>query len=162
MTIVSTKKTYVGAGIILVRPGLSADQDQYLLLKGKETGVWSFSKGHPEACDNNHPLATAVRETYEETGLEAGIDYEILGDSIRFGKRPYWMGIMKADARRIIVARVEHETAGWFTWADIKGLTANTDVRCWIKKSRGVNGEFMRLTSLTALLGPARPLLPSY
>jgi 8-oxo-dGTP pyrophosphatase MutT (NUDIX family) len=144
MTILAnqTKREYVGAGIILVK------DDTYLLLKGKATGVWSFSKGHPESEDIGMPLNTAARETYEETGLIAGRDYDIIGDSIRFGKRHYWIGIMRPDARRVIVARAEHETAAWFSWTEIQNLKANTDVRCWIKKSQGPNGKFQRLTAV--------------
>ena len=149
MTIISqrNKLPYVGAGIILTRTGPQGEQ-HYLLLKGRDTGVWSFSKGPAEASDCESPLRTAVRETFEETGLCAGQDYCIMGDSIRFGKRPYWVGIMTAETRPVVVSRNEHTAAAWFSWEEICQLNANTDVRCWIKKSRGLNGQFMRLTSL--------------
>lgn len=140
--------TYIGAGIILTR--FADNETQYLLLKGLSRdgrqGVWSFSKGHPEFCDRTAPLRTAVRETYEETGLVAGTDYNIMGDSIRFGKRPYWVGIMNTNASEVIVCRAEHSEARWFTWEEICELNANTDVRAWVKKSRGPNGKFMHLT----------------
>jgi len=145
MTIITTIPTYIGAGIILTR--IDANETRYLLLKGRDTGVWSFSKGHPESCDRTAPLRTAVRETFEETGLVAGRDYAIMGDSIRFGKRPYWVGVMNAAEAEIMVCRVEHTAAAWFSWEEICELKANTDVRAWIKKSRGLNGQFRRLTS---------------
>ena len=145
MTIID-KNTYVGAGIILTRR--SNGETHYLLLKGRNTGVWSFSKGHPEIYDCEAPLRTAVRETFEETGLCAGKDYKIIGDSIRFGKRPYWVGIMNESCATVVVSRNEHSMAGWFTWEEICQLKANTDVRCWMKKSRGPNGQFMRLSSI--------------
>jgi len=145
MTIINAIPSYVGAGIILTR--LGDNETHYLLLKGKDTGVWSFSKGHPEFCDRTTPLRTAVRETLEETGLVAGRDYNIMGDSIRFGKRPYWVGLMTVNAADVIVCRTEHSEADWFTWEEICNLNANTDVRAWIKKSRGLNGKFMHLTS---------------
>lgn len=146
MTIIDTrsKLSYVGAGIILTRQ--DANSTKYLLLKGRETGVWSFSKGHPELHDKETPLRTAVRETFEETGLVAGVDYDIMGDSIRFGKRPYWVGIVKSS-QPVKVCRNEHSVAAWFTWEEICLLRANTDVRMWIKKSRGLNGAFMRFSS---------------
>ena len=151
MTIISqrNKLPYVGAGIILTRIGSDGEQ-HYLLLKGRDTGVWSFSKGHSEIHDNNTPLRTAVRETFEETGLYAGQDYQIMGDSIRFGKRPYWVGLVSSETKPVVVSRNEHSAAAWFSWEEICMLNANTDVRCWIKKSRGLNGQFMRLSS-TAL-----------
>jgi len=143
MTVLTSDKTYIGAGIIL----MSLDKGQrYLLLKGRESGVWSFSKGHPEDVDCGAPLKTAVRETQEETGLRAGADYNIIGNSIRFGKRPYWIGVVKNSEATICMSEREHSEATWFTWEEIVELNTNTDVRCWIKKSRGQNGEFMRLT----------------
>ena len=138
--------TYVGAGIILTR--IRNDETHYLLLKGLgRNGVWSFSKGHPELCDCETPLRTAVRETCEETGLIAGRDYNIMGDSIRFGKRPYWVGILNTDAAEVVLCRAEHSMAAWFTWEEICELNSNIDVRAWVKKSRGLNGKFMHLTS---------------
>lgn len=38
----------------------------YLLLQNHD-GFWGFPKGHPE--DNETPIATAIREAYEETGI---------------------------------------------------------------------------------------------
>ena len=142
----------------MMRPSLWGEEDRFLLLKGLDSGVWSFPKGHPEAIDGGMPLCTAVRETREETGLVAGVDYDILGESIRFGKRPYWIGVVRPTAGRIRLANDEHSMATWFTWAEIAQLDAcNTDVRCWIKKSRGPNGVFVRLTSLVDSLLSSSP-----
>lgn len=129
-------KKYVGAGVILVR--LSPDgAPRVLLLLGRETGVWSFSKGHPEESDRGSPLRTAVRETAEETGYEVGRDYQIIGDSLRFGKRPYWIGVMADNARPVMLAEREHTAAGWFTVEEAAALPSNTDVRAWVKKAAG-------------------------
>ena len=133
----------------MARSSLWWEEDRFLLLKGLDSGVWSFPKGHPEAMDGGMPLCTAVRETREETGLVAGVDYDILSESIRFGKRPYWIGVVRPTMGRIVISNDEHSMAAWFTWSEIANLEAcNTDVRCWVKKSRGPNGVFVRLTSL--------------
>lgn len=146
MTVDKQQQTYVGAGIILVQVGADGEK-RYLLLKGRVGGVWSFPKGHPELCDKQSPLRTAVRETLEETGLLAGQDYTILGNSIRFGKRPYWVGVLTRETT-VRVNQKEHTEAVWMTWGEVMALVnTNTDVRCWNKKSRGANGEFMRLLS---------------
>jgi 8-oxo-dGTP pyrophosphatase MutT (NUDIX family) len=146
MTVEKQQQTYVGAGIILVHAG-SQGEKKYLRLKGRVGGVWSFPKGHPELCDKQSPLRTAVRETLEETGLLAGQDYTILGNSIRFGKRPYWVGVLTRETT-VRVNQKEHTEAVWMTWEEVTALqNTNTDVRCWNKKSRGANGEFMRLLS---------------
>lgn len=39
----------------------------YLLVKGRQTGIWSFPKGH--AKQGEDPLQTALREIQEETGM---------------------------------------------------------------------------------------------
>jgi 8-oxo-dGTP pyrophosphatase MutT (NUDIX family) len=131
---------YVGAGVILV------SGNRYLLLKGRDTGIWSFSKGHPETNDQETPLRTAVRETLEETGLRVSIDYRIIGNSLRFGKRPYWVGLTVKSEPHIKMSRSEHSEAGWFTVEEIEQMKADTnaDVRGWLKK---MHGEFTRLTS---------------
>jgi 8-oxo-dGTP pyrophosphatase MutT (NUDIX family) len=138
--------TYLGAGIILMNP----ENNTFLLLKGVRTGVWSFSKGHPETGDHEAPLRTAVRETFEETGLRAGYDYNIIGNSIRFGKRPYWLGVMKHTDTMVTLSRTEHSAAAWMSWEEINNLNTNTntDVRCWVKKSQSDHGEFSRVISL--------------
>ena len=123
----------VGAGIILVRT--IENTVTFLLLKGSKSGVWSFPKGHPEIIDNESALRTAVRETYEETGLHAGVDYDIVGNSIRFGKRPYWIGIVRGNPT-IQTNYREHSEAMWFTWQKIQLLNSNIDVRDWISRSQ--------------------------
>lgn len=135
-------KVVVGAGIILVR--CTENSTQYLLLKGCSSGIWSFSKGHTESVDNGSALRTAVRETQEETGLRAGVDYDIIGNSIRFGKRPYWIGVVRGDPT-VVVSQNEHTEAQWFTREEILALNSNMDVRDWIKRSNG--DRFIQLLS---------------
>lgn len=137
---------YVGAGIILAR------QDEvcgyrFLLLKGRATGIWSFSKGHPERVDQDSALRTAARETFEETGLSAGVDYTIYGNSVRFGKRPYWLGILTADAQDIRMSLREHSDYAWLTLEEIGSIRSNLDVRAWVQKSQ--RGEFQRLLTIS-------------
>ena len=46
---------------------------EYLLIKHKNGGHWSFPKGHMEAGETESE--TAVREILEETGLKVNIDH---------------------------------------------------------------------------------------
>ena len=137
---------YVGAGIILMR--FSETWPQFLMLKGRRSCVWSFPKGHPETVDKCSPLRTAVRETQEETGLVNGRDYTIIGDAIRFGKRPYWLGIVHGDPT-IQLCWHEHIEWTWSTRNEIMELESNTDVRSWVKKTMGVS-NFTRLIDSVA------------
>jgi 8-oxo-dGTP pyrophosphatase MutT (NUDIX family) len=126
---VRRRKTYAGAGILLTR--LDADEPRFLLLCGRDSDIWSFPKGHPEVCDGRTPLRTAVRETYEETGYVASRDYTIYGSAMRFGKRPYWIGILHPNAQPTRLSAREHRCARWFSYDEIVNIKTNSDVRDW-------------------------------
>jgi len=138
----TTTNTIPGAGVILFRfrvrsEDCDSDPDpEFLLLKGRDTGVWSFPKGHPEAADNGEALLTATRETYEETGYLYDKDYHICGGSIRFGKRPYWVGYL-SSARMPLLRSREHTRYAWLTKAELEvsGIQANLDVRGWLRRT---------------------------
>lgn len=137
-------RQYIGAGIILMRPTADGGEMEYLLLQGC-SGVWSFPKGHPEATDRGSPLRTAVRETYEETGFLCDRDYNILGNSMRFGKRPYWLGLVSSAAPPRLAA-TEHSGYAWMTAGAVRGLeNTNGDVRAWAKKTESTASQFCRM-----------------
>ncbi len=154
----TTKRPYAGAGILLTRQ--DADGPRFLLLCGRESDIWSFPKGHPEFCDRGAPLRTAVRETYEETGYMAGTDYTIYGHSIRFGKRPYWIGVLKTEtglASPRLAAR-EHRCAGWFSYDEIANgnIKTNGDVRVW--QTRNGPGTQFYSTLMASLTSAKQPM----
>jgi 8-oxo-dGTP pyrophosphatase MutT (NUDIX family) len=125
----------VGAGIVLVRN--TSDGPCFLLLRGTDTGVWSFPKGHAEYIDRGDAMATAIRETLEETGYRANTDYMIVSDRFRLGKRPYWVGKMNATSSWTPrLAPREHSMFGWFHASDLEKLNANTDVRALVKHQK--------------------------
>lgn len=144
---VNATKMYIGAGIILARPDEACGY-RFLLLEGRATGIWSFSKGHPECVDRASALRTAARETFEETGLSAGEDYTIYGNSVRFGKRPYWLGILSPTAGDIRMSLREHSAYAWMSFEEIGRIRGNLDVRAWVQKSQ--RGEFQRLLSISS------------
>ena len=134
--------TYRGAGMIL----FTYDKDnneQFLLLEGR-SGCWSFPKGHAELCDDNEPLKTAVRETFEETGFVVGQDYTIFGRSMVFGKHFYWVGKLNRNHNKTEPVQLnssEHTNYRWATRSQIKemlvqnNMCANGDIRDWVKKT---------------------------
>jgi 8-oxo-dGTP pyrophosphatase MutT (NUDIX family) len=150
-TYVKMDTPYVGAGIILMR--MIDNTPQFLMLKGRRSNVWSFPKGHPEIIDANSPLRTAVRETKEETGLVNGINYTIVGDAIRFGKRPYWLGIVHGETT-VILCSHEHTEWCWATCTEIQQMDSNTDVRAWVKKTI-VASNWTRLVDSAVSIMPA-------
>ena len=160
----TTTQTIPGAGVILFRFRSESCEPEFLLLKGSDTGVWSFPKGHPEAADNGEALLTATRETYEETGYIYDEDYHICGGSIRFGKRPYWVGYLSSTKLPRLTAR-EHARYAWFTKAELERseIQANLDVRGWLRRSSTAFQEAIRSWSVVErVLTPSiQPLVSS-
>ena len=105
-----------------------------LLLRGAQSGIWSFPKGHIEDIDRDSPLRTAVRETQEETGFICGLDYAILGNSTRYGKRPYWVAVMQTQKEPRLCPR-EHRDWRWVSPSQAAELHTNTDVRNWLARN---------------------------
>jgi hypothetical protein len=138
-----------GAGLILIQP--SADgPSRILMLKTRAEGAWCFIKGSYAPEDKGYSLMTAVRKTRGITGLECDRDYQIVGRKIRFGKRQYWVGVMRRDVAPYIRPRVhKYSNARWMDTVAITGLPAEAgvasgDVRAWTQKGRSPNGLFQK------------------
>lgn len=112
-------KTLSASGFILAR--LQAGEPRYLLLRSARHGGWGFPKGH--ADDGEDDLATARRETLEETGINDVTPVEGFAHrseyDVRSGKRgsyhkvvTYFLGLTGQSAH---VLSDEHDQAGWFT-----------------------------------------------
>ena len=160
--VMKTTTTIPGAGVILFRFRSGSCEPEFLLLKGRDTGVWSFPKGHPEAADNGEALLTATRETYEETGYIYDKDYHICGGSIRFGKRPYWVGYLSSTKLPRLTPR-EHARYDWFTKAELERseIQANLDVRGWLRRSSTAFQEAIRSWTVVEPLSLSLSLPPS-
>lgn len=141
--------SFIGAGIVLMRrPDALSSEPRFLLLRGISSAeIWSFSKGHPEPQDGGDPFRTALRETFEETGYVLHRDFSLIcSKSMRLGKRPYWIGVMKSSASlRPRLQKKEHNAYGWFSLSEAKELISNTDVRHWIKKAQTPYSYFSQL-----------------
>ena len=139
-----------GAGLILIQPS-AAGPARILMLKTRAEGAWCFIKGSYAPEDKGYSLITAVRKTRELTGLECDRDYQIVGRKIRFGKRQYWVGVMRREAAPYIRARVQkYSNARWMDATAIAGLPAEVgvlsgDVRVWTQKGRSPNGLFQKI-----------------
>jgi 8-oxo-dGTP pyrophosphatase MutT (NUDIX family) len=125
----------IGAGFIL-RNNLG----QILLVCDARSSRWGFPKGHPEKIDLGQPLNTAVRETWEETGLRAFTDYTVDNTKPRrIGKRLYFSGVCNMTSFPATTATPE-EISGirWWNVEEFANNEAilNSDLRCWIKKFR--------------------------
>lgn len=112
-------KTLNASGFILAR--LQDNEPRYLLLRSARHGGWGFPKGHADPGEDD--LATARRETLEETGIDdvtlvEGFSHRSEYD-VRSGKRgsyhkvvTYFLGLAGQAAHML---SDEHNQAGWFT-----------------------------------------------
>ena len=127
-----------GAGVVMTWQPPKNRPIKYLLLKGAETGKWSFPKGHIESFDKT-TQDTAIREVIEETGLRAEIDYTLSTNSKRYGRNIYWTGVVRHYfTPKINISAREHTTYSWFTLTELLEADpsiVNKDIREWIAKN---------------------------
>jgi 8-oxo-dGTP pyrophosphatase MutT (NUDIX family) len=119
------------AGAVLSYSGNSGQQ--WLLIRGRHSGKWSFPKGHKEP--NETLEETIQREVFEEVGIQALPPYmsEFQG---RVGTyrvfdlpsltRPYPQDLDEVDA------------ADWFSLEEISTMTLNVDTSYYFLKVHGV------------------------
>ena len=124
-----------GAGVIL------RDSDNCMLVvKGVgKGGKWSFPKGESDSRDATL-LETAVRECYEETGLENERDYHIIkAEPFVCFNRLYFIGVLAHGAEeRISLQTKEVNEYSWINpacschfWSEL-----NIGVKTYIKMSK--------------------------
>ena len=83
-------------GTILVSPN-----NTVLLIKGRRTGKWSFPKGHSEQGETE--IDCALRETYEETGIELTGKYIPLGSTFnKWGKEIFIWALEGKGSERFV------------------------------------------------------------
>ena len=126
-----------GAGLII------SDTDGFILLvRGSDTGKWSFPKGQAESIDNNR-LATAIRECYEEIGLQAGKHYTVLDDEpfMCFDRTYFFAYLYSGSEKDIELRRNEVNDYRWINpskschfWNQL-----NIGVRTYIKMTQQLN-----------------------
>jgi 8-oxo-dGTP pyrophosphatase MutT (NUDIX family) len=120
-----------GAGIIICKHDGSV-----LLVRGLGPGKWSFPKGQSELCDCG-PLATAVRECFEETGLQHGRDYELIYCApFTCFDRTYFFARLNDGAESNI--QLEAEEVSDYRWLDPRKschywFELNSGVRSYVK-----------------------------
>lgn len=101
-------------------------QNKILLVQGRKSGKWSIPKGHSKQDEN--PLACAIREVFEETGISL-YSYNFNREAVKlrvayyfFAELPFEYNIEPKDTDEII-------SFGWFTYNDLKqnSMVLNVD-----------------------------------
>lgn len=126
------KTWYKSAGVII------KNRDTILLVQDKNSKIWSFPKGAPEAIDGEDPKQTAIRECYEETALIHDDDYKFdypIPDKFPYDQM-YMIATIKPGAEtRIRVNDEEGLQVKWLTRTELSNLwkELNMAVRYYIK-----------------------------
>jgi 8-oxo-dGTP pyrophosphatase MutT (NUDIX family) len=125
ITIPHTHKTY---GAIILAP-TDDGQIKYALVQGRYTGKWSFPKGH--ANEGEEPLACALREVTEETGLETlpePIEYIQVGyGNYHVFHLPATTPLEPRDMNEIMDTR-------WVTLDEMRQLPLNADASMFTRR----------------------------
>jgi 8-oxo-dGTP pyrophosphatase MutT (NUDIX family) len=117
---------YEGAGVQIFK------EEHTLMVQGARSGRWGFPKGHREPFDSTW-RATAVREVFEETGFQEGVNFEICDEDIirHWGTRLYWTGRIIQD-RIPIINKTEHRAVEWVPLEDLDNRRVTRDVEEWV------------------------------
>jgi bis(5'-nucleosidyl)-tetraphosphatase len=136
----------LSAGIILIRH--TDNECRYLVLRAY--GYWDFPKGEVESGEQ--PLATAIRETAEETGIE---QLEFRWQDKYYETPPYAGGkvaryyLAETQESRVILGTnpelgwPEHHEFRWVSFSEACSLL-NARVRAaldWAQQLSGCNGK---------------------
>jgi 8-oxo-dGTP pyrophosphatase MutT (NUDIX family) len=108
--------------------------NEYLLVKGKQSGKYSFPKGHIES--NETPIECIFRELYEETGININKTHNIMPKEIvrsRIGTYIYF----ETDKCHELIAndKNEIEHVGWYEPNKLKSLSLNADASYYLRLS---------------------------
>lgn len=103
---------------------------KYLLIRNKRSAHWGFPKGHVEPGETNEE--TAIREVFEETGLNIKIvpDFVKKSEYTIQGKIEKSVSIFLAETEEIDykIQEEEIEECGWFLYNDaLKTLNYEND-----------------------------------
>ncbi len=107
--------------------------NQYLLVKGRESGKYSFPKGHIEP--NETPIECILRELYEETGIE--LIYTMtsikMKDLIKSKIGMYLHCETTVNFPTATKDSNEIEEVGWYDKEEIRKLNLNADAGYYLK-----------------------------
>jgi 8-oxo-dGTP pyrophosphatase MutT (NUDIX family) len=105
---------------------------EVLLVRGKQSGKWSFPKGH---CKNEETdIQCALRELHEETGLVLEGCYSSYHKLRGAG---YFVFAVDGSPRPVVVDSWEIDDAAWFPIAFLDSIDTNVDVSIFRSLMKG-------------------------
>lgn len=107
----------------------SRSTQRYALVQGKQTGKWSFPKGHVNRFET--PLECVTREVQEETGITQ-LPQPLQGISLEVG---YYYAFSIENEITLLPADInEIQATGWFSIEDMQQMSVNIDVSRFLRR----------------------------
>jgi 8-oxo-dGTP pyrophosphatase MutT (NUDIX family) len=110
--------------------------NKYLMVKGRESGKYSFPKGHIEPHET--PIECVIRELYEETGISYTSNIE-MKEVIKSRIGSYVYCETHEEIPVNIIDSKEIEEAGWYSESDIARMILNADASYYLRQC-GIRG----------------------
>jgi 8-oxo-dGTP pyrophosphatase MutT (NUDIX family) len=110
-------------GSIMISP-----LNKVLIIQGRCTGKWSFPKGHSN--DNETQLDCAIRETYEETGIQLSNRFQKI---IHLSKGIYFLYYCEEENPAPKDVNEVMETA-WVPIEKLCSMNVNVDISMFLRK----------------------------
>ncbi len=104
--------------------------DRILVVQGRETGKWSFPKGHKNNVSES-PLECALRETWEECGLTLGKGYL---EMIQLAAGRYFVYRLEDEPKLLSHDNNEIMDMRWVELEKLGDLNNNCDIRSYIMR----------------------------
>lgn len=115
-------------GIIFLKKNESFNDTQFLVVRGKDSGIWSFPKGRMD--ENEDEEVCAIREVYEETGIL--IESLKGNERLKIGRNTYFIIYVESvDEYKEFNIRDTYEVdiVEWKKFSELKNLSCNKDIR---------------------------------
>ena len=106
----------------------SANTIYYALVQGRQTGKWSFPKGH--ANEGEEPLKCALREIEEETGLTGLVEENRVCGKVGYGN--YFLFILPSMVELKAVDTKEIMATAWVSVEQMHEMNVNADVHSFL------------------------------
>lgn len=132
-----TEQKRPGGGLVILHPSEKA----VLLIRDDRTNKWSFPKGRQEDYDADL-IATAIRETEEETGFVFNKDYVLDKTVCRsYANTQLVLAHAVTTDLPFEVCNAHHVAeVAWVPFDKIASLNPNLPLRLWAKKEGWIRG----------------------
>jgi 8-oxo-dGTP pyrophosphatase MutT (NUDIX family) len=111
-------------GVICITP-----EKKILIVRGRETGKWSFPKGHIEGSETSYECA--LRETFEETGISLPIERGIVTRKLYAGE--YFIYRIQ-EVPTQTNDRDEITDVGWYSIEELQEFQCNADIMYFLSR----------------------------